>query len=45
MIRLFVDGQLVATGPDWMRHHFIADALAFYSDPDVEIIIEEVSEK
>lgn len=45
MIRLFVDGKLVATGPDWMRHHFIEDALSFYSDSDVEIFIEEVPEK
>lgn len=45
MIRLFVDDQLVACGPDWMRHHFIEDALSFFSDPDVEIFIEEVPEK
>ena len=49
MIRLFVDGKLVATGPVWMRHHFLDDVLSRYSNPDVvivlEIVNEEVSEK
>lgn len=25
MIYLFVDGCLVAVGPDWMEHHFVED--------------------
>lgn len=30
MIRLIVDGHVVATGPDWMEHHFVEDAVAFF---------------
>ena len=43
MIRLVVDCHVFATGPDWMRHHFIEDALERF--PDASIFIEEVSEK
>lgn len=43
MIRLIVDDHVVATGPDWMRHHFIDDA--FERFPNSSIFIEEVPEK
>lgn len=40
MILVLVDDQLVATGPDWMLHHFIADAFVRFSGKS--LFIQEV---
>lgn len=40
MILVLVDDQLVATGPDWMLHHFIADASERF--PRKSLFIQEV---
>ena len=42
MIRLLVDDHVVAVGPDWMLHHFIADA--FERFPGKSLFIQEVKE-
>lgn len=42
MIRLVLDGHVVCTGPDWMLHHFIEDAVKRF--PDLCFTIEEVKE-
>ena len=39
MILVLVDDQVVATGPDWMLHHFIADA--FERFPRKSLFIQE----
>jgi hypothetical protein len=40
VILVLVDDQLVATGPDWMLHHFIADAFERFSGKS--LFIQEV---
>lgn len=42
MIRLILDGHVVATGPDWMFRHFIEDAVLRF--PDLSFTIQEVKE-
>lgn len=43
MIRLIVNGRVVASGPDWMRHHFLLDVQQRF--PGKSFSIEEVFEK
>ena len=40
MILVLVDDQVVATGPDWMLHHFIADAAERFTDKNISIFTE-----
>lgn len=41
MICLFIDGTIVAVGPDWMEHYFLEDSTERFPGKDIFIIREE----
>lgn len=39
MICLFVDGYIVAIGPDWMEHHFLEDVAERFPGKSISIFM------
>lgn len=38
MIVVLLDGSVVCTGPDWMKHHFIDDVLERFPGKSFDVL-------